>query len=553
MNEASSKTKTRMESIGPILLLIVLALFVIIIGLIQSVISLPEVDLTPNFADQTFGDNKHGRKIINNLGKSLMMWPVKDLNNNSKEEEKDNDSSNVILVDGVTIPRATWPTSIRNEDGDFEDILHPADMVTKISVPKFWSGPLNNGNLITRNIATRIGTYVSTNGQDNVNTDIDYNNRGNADDRTIFVAIASYRDFQCRLTVESLFNRAKFPNRLRVVAVDQITEEDPSCGVAVTSCNKDKSQALCKYKNQIDILEIDAKLAVGPIFARHLGHRMYRGEYYAMQIDAHVTFVQDWDVDIINQFESTHNEMAVLSTYLTDIVGSIDENGRSKRNTRPIMCNTDFEGSGAERHLRHMSQPECRPNIKGTPQLQPYWAAGWSFSRGHFIVNVPYDLYAPMVFMGEEMSVGIRGFTYGYDHYASASSICFHTYANGINAVKRNKVPKYWENGQSYNGMYMKGMKRLLGIVKMNPQVQPSEWVHDEEDFFGIGKVRDPMQFYKTFGIDVVKKKTQHHLCSFVQTGNMHRQFTRFLRSDGMGIDFSKIDYEFKDPRPGQK
>ena len=198
MNEASSKTKTRMESIGPILLLIVLALFVIIIGLIQSVISLPEVDLTPNFADQTFGDNKHGRKIINNLGKSLMMWPVKDLNNNSKEEEKDNDSSNVILVDGVSIPRATWPTSIRNEDGDFEDILHPADMVTKISVPKFWSGPLNNGNLITRNVATRIGTYVTTNGQDNVNTDIDYNNRGNADDRTIFVAIASYRDFQCR-------------------------------------------------------------------------------------------------------------------------------------------------------------------------------------------------------------------------------------------------------------------------------------------------------------------------------------------------------------------
>lgn len=59
-----------------------------------------------------------------------------------------------------------------------------------------------------------------------------------------------------------------------------------------------------------------------------------------MQIDAHVTFVQDWDVNIINQFESTHNEMAVLSTYLTDIVGSIDENGRSKRDTRPIMCNT---------------------------------------------------------------------------------------------------------------------------------------------------------------------------------------------------------------------
>lgn len=397
-----------------------------------------------------------------------------------------------------------------------------------------------------RDLALRIGTY--TNGK----TD-DGTQKGNPKDRTIFVAIASYRDFQCRFTVESLFNRAKYPNRLRVVAVDQITDEDPSCGIAIKSCESDPNQALCKYKNQIDILEIAAQLSVGPIFARHLGHRMYRGEYYAMQIDAHVTFIQDWDVDIIQQFESTNNEMAVLSTYLTDIVGSIDQQGRSKRKTRPIMCNTDFEGSGAERHLRHNAQPECQPAIKNTPQLQPYWAAGWSFSRGHFVVNVPYDLYAPMVFMGEEMSVGIRGFTYGYDHYASSSSICFHTYANGINAVKRNKVPKYWENSHSYQGMYLKGMKRLLGIVKMNPEVRDSEWIHDDEDFYGIGKVRKPEQFYKTFGIDVVRKKAQKHLCSFVQPGHMHKKFTPFMRGDGMGIDYSKIDYEFKDPRPGQK
>ena len=31
-------------------------------------------------------------------------------------------------------------------------------------------------------------------------------------------------------------------------------------------------------------------------------------------------------------------------------------------------------------------------------------AAGYSFSRGHFVVNVPYDYLAPMIFQGEEMS-----------------------------------------------------------------------------------------------------------------------------------------------------
>ena len=34
------------------------------------------------------------------------------------------------------------------------------------------------------------------------------------------------------------------------------------------------------------------------------------------------------------------------------------------------------------------------------------WAAGYSFSRGHFVVNVPYDPYQPMIFQGEEMSIG---------------------------------------------------------------------------------------------------------------------------------------------------
>ncbi len=52
---------------------------------------------------------------------------------------------------------------------------------------------------------------------------------------------------------------------------------------------------------------------------------MYRGEYYTTQSDAHVTYTQIWDTDIIEQIEATFNELAVLSTYLTDVPGSTDE------------------------------------------------------------------------------------------------------------------------------------------------------------------------------------------------------------------------------------
>jgi hypothetical protein len=157
-----------------------------------------------------------------------------------------------------------------------------------------------------------------------------------------------------------------------------------------------------------------------------------------------VTYTLHWDVDIIEQMEATHNEMAVLTTYLTDVQGSMDPEGHSLRKTRPIMCDTYYEGSPEDLHLRHGTQPERLPSIHGSPQLQPWWAAGYSFSRGHFVVNVPYDPYQPMVFQGEEMSIGIRGFTIGYDYYAPERSACFHHYAVGKNKALRNKVKHFW-------------------------------------------------------------------------------------------------------------
>ena len=33
------------------------------------------------------------------------------------------------------------------------------------------------------------------------------------------------------------------------------------------------------------------------------------------------------------------------------------------------------------------------------------------FGRGHFVVNVPYDQHLPWIFQGEEISIGLRGFS----------------------------------------------------------------------------------------------------------------------------------------------
>ena len=175
---------------------------------------------------------------------------------------------------------------------------------------------------------------------------------------------------------------------------------------------------------------------------------MYRGEAFALQVDAHCVFVNGWDESIIEQWRLTRNEMAVLSTYLTDLKGSVSTEGDSLRKTRPIMCNSDFEGQPG--YLRHGSQPESVPSIKTEPMLQPYWAAGFSFARGHFLNQVRYDCCLPMVFMGEEISIGIRGWTHGYDMYAPQASVLFHEYAQM--SSRRRNVPKFWESGSARRG-----------------------------------------------------------------------------------------------------
>lgn len=66
------------------------------------------------------------------------------------------------------------------------------------------------------------------------------------------------------------------------------------------------------------------------------------------------------------------------------------------------------------------------------------------------------------------MSIGIRGFTVGYDFYAPERSVCFHHYAVGKNAKARNKVKHFWENGDRYAGYVKRQYTPLLSSKATN-------------------------------------------------------------------------------------
>jgi hypothetical protein len=106
----------------------------------------------------------------------------------------------------LSAPFATWPVAFKEEVDNQETILHPGDLETKMIVPKFWSPPLHNKQQYTREQAMKVGTCVEPDPETGSHVRGDKCPPGK---RTIFIAIASYRDFECRSTVESAFMRAE--------------------------------------------------------------------------------------------------------------------------------------------------------------------------------------------------------------------------------------------------------------------------------------------------------------------------------------------------------
>lgn len=81
------------------------------------------------------------------------------------------------------------------------------------------------------------------------------------------------------------------------------------------------------------------------------------------------------------------------------------------------------------------------------------------------------------------------------------------------------------------------------------------EFLHLEEERYGLGRIRSREQFFDIFGIDPRTRTTEGNLCEFVQglpvlgaPKSMHANFKRFLRFDKMGIDYSRITYRHKTP-----
>ena len=335
----------------------------------------------------------------------------------------------------------------------------------------------------------------------------------------IVVSIASYRDPACSDTIASLFARAKIPTRIRVAVVDQQNPGDIPCDAHCPG-------PLCAHRSQIRRRTINATESKGPTHARHLALDLYTDEEFVLQIDSHVKFVRDWDVDILDQWHSIGNDHAVISTYMSPL-DALNSNGTRMTATRPVMCKTSFLSDG---NIRHLSQPEMRPAID-RPQLQPFWGAGFSFSAMHFMRNVPYDCCTPYIFQGEEISISARGWTHGYDFYAPVRSVAYHDYSPARKKGRR----LFWENEQdpTVARAALRRLQATIGLIDDASAIAEAP--------YGLGNRRTLEDYYRFAGLNVSLRRVSK-ICPYVLSGKMDADFQPFLRPSGLDLAAARVD-----------
>ena len=299
---------------------------------------------------------------------------------------------------------------------------------------------------------------------------------------TIFIQIASYRDPELVKTIEDCITNAKNPKNLRF-------------GICRQYHPQDVFDNLDKYKEdkRFRILDVLCEYSKGVCWARNQVQQLYEGEMYTLQIDSHMRFAPNWDVEMIGMVKQLQ-EMGIPKPLLTSYVSSFDpDNDPQGRVQEPWQMAFDrFIPEGAVFFL-----PETIPNWQEleTPVPSRFYSAHYAFTLGEFSNEVQHN--PEYYFHGEEISIAARAFTWGYDLFHPHKVLIWHEYT-------RKGRTKQWDDDSDWvnkNNHSHLTNRKLFGM--------DGESQEGHEGKYGFGTVRGLREYEEYVGLLFERRAVQ--------------------------------------------
>ena len=290
----------------------------------------------------------------------------------------------------------------------------------------------------------------------------------------IFVHIAAYRDRDCVNTIDDLFTKARWPERLFIgVCWQSLSPDDDDC------------DPLGKHHGQCRILRFDVAEAEGACWARHHSQTLWRGEEYVLQIDSHMRFVEHWDEKLLSMLAACPSPRPILSNYPAAFTppDQIDSHIVS------VINAAGFDGDGM---LKLGSEGFSPRDVPDEPQPTAFLGAGFVFGPSAWISDVPYDPY--LYFQGEEITLAVRLYTHGWDIFIPSDVLAYHDYNN------RPDRPKHWSDRRDWPALNQRSVRRVRHLLAMEECDDPEAL--RELDRYGLGTARSLAKYQALTGIN---------------------------------------------------
>jgi len=300
--------------------------------------------------------------------------------------------------------------------------------------------------------------------------------------KKIFVSLAAYCDDMLEFTLKSAYNSAKNKENIFFGVVDQ---------------NYENQRELIKtldFSEQIRYCHTFPDDTLGVSWARHLVFSLYDNEDYFLQVDSHTYFEENWDENLINQYEILlkKSQKPIISTYPYGF--SLNEDGEviyKKPSGKSVLvlrpkeeCSLTKDSFVLQFRAKHIISNEA---VAGC-----HIAAGFLFTKGSFIEEIPYDPY--LYFHGEEQSLSLRAFTKGWDIYHPTWIPLYHLY-------KKTNVSY---NTHHWNGEISKKRDFEWTYLQKRSKNRLEKLIKGKlnNSIYGLGTIRTIEEYIDFSGID---------------------------------------------------
>ena len=290
----------------------------------------------------------------------------------------------------------------------------------------------------------------------------------------IFIQIASYRDPELIPTIKDCIKNADNPENLNFGICWQ----------------HDENELIKEFINdkRFKIISIHYSQSNGCCWARHKIQQLYDNEEYTLQLDSHHRFIKRWDTILIDMFKKL-KEKGFLKPLITTYLPSYNPENDPKERVL-IPWKIDFKEITNDKQVLFTPSNIDNYNTLSEPIVAKFYSAHFAFTSGNFAKEVPHD--PELYFTGEEMSITVRSYTYGYTLFHPHILVAWHEYT-------RKNRNKHWDDHKEWWKIDKQSKEHYLSIF-------------NNKGLYGIGREKTIEDYMQFSGINFLDYKIENKI-----------------------------------------